>query len=91
MNLSHVESISQAFAHWRSAMASANAATEDAEIHAHLAEAAEVERLTQIMPARTASDVWALVAMSFDQANKCDFIGQDTLVRRAHAEVAALA
>ena len=82
--------IAQAFVAWQAARAASRAALQaddEATAEAELERAADLERLALNLPANSARDVLALVAMMFDpgEGNSHE---ANTLIARAHAVAA---
>lgn len=81
--------IADTFAQWLEAERAAALATDPATMEPHLARAHQLALSALTMPATTAADVWALVAMTNDRPNGEAAFPVDMLAARAFAEVAA--
>lgn len=83
-------SIAQAFAEWRALQAEILASLDAEALNQEAYDRSWiVERHAITLPAITAQDVWALVAMTSDENNLGPRSTQDQVVSRAHAKVAA--
>ena len=83
--------IALAFAEWQGLQAEILAALDaDTPCQAAYDRSWAVENHAITLPAITAQDVWALIAMTSDENNLGPRSTQDQVVTRAHAEVAAL-